>query len=208
MNDKFFDLKKEKQDKIINAALKIFTKSDYRRASTDDIVKEAGISKGLLFHYFNSKAGLYDFIYAYSAKYLTIELYQTVSIKETDFFELLKQIENAHLRVMKQYPYMITFLKKAEVEEDIEVFSLVEKKRIEYQDEYNKIFGRADMTGWKDGIDVELAKNIIFYTIKGIEESFVKKNEFIPEELIQNIVNHLNLIKSSMYELDESQSFL
>ena len=51
MNDKFFDLKKEKQDRMINAALKVFALRGYRHASTDDIVKEAGISKGLLFHY-------------------------------------------------------------------------------------------------------------------------------------------------------------
>ena len=55
MNEKFFDLKKEKQDRMINAALKAFALSGYRHASTDDIVREAAISKGLLFHYFESK---------------------------------------------------------------------------------------------------------------------------------------------------------
>ena len=57
MNDKFFDLKKEKQDRMINAGLHIFAMNGYRHASTDEIVKEANISKGLLFHYFESKAG-------------------------------------------------------------------------------------------------------------------------------------------------------
>ena len=66
MNEKFFDLKKEKQDRMINAALKVFALKGYEHASTDDIVKEAGISKGLLFHYFISKLGLYSFIYDYS----------------------------------------------------------------------------------------------------------------------------------------------
>ena len=46
------NLKKEKQDRMINAALKVFAMNGYQKASTDDIVKEAGISKGLLFHYF------------------------------------------------------------------------------------------------------------------------------------------------------------
>ena len=50
MNEKFFDLKKEKQDRMINAALKVFALNGYRHASTDDIVREAAISKGLLFH--------------------------------------------------------------------------------------------------------------------------------------------------------------
>ena len=54
MNDKFFELKREKQDRMINAALLIFSKAPYKHASTDDIVKEARISKGLLFHYFGN----------------------------------------------------------------------------------------------------------------------------------------------------------
>ena len=41
MNDKFFDLKKDKQDRIINAALQVFALNGYRHASTDDIVKLA-----------------------------------------------------------------------------------------------------------------------------------------------------------------------
>ena len=45
MNEKFFDLKKEKQDRMINAALKVFAENGFRRASTDEMVKEAGISK-------------------------------------------------------------------------------------------------------------------------------------------------------------------
>ena len=57
MNEKFFDLKKEKQDRMINAALKVFALNGYRHASTDDIVREAAISKGLLFHYFENKLG-------------------------------------------------------------------------------------------------------------------------------------------------------
>ena len=40
MNEKFFDLKKEKQDRMINAALKVFAINGYQKASTDDIVKD------------------------------------------------------------------------------------------------------------------------------------------------------------------------
>ena len=68
MNEKFFDLKKEKQDRMINAALKVFALNGYRHASTDDIVREAAISKGLLFHYFENKLGVYAFVYDYSVR--------------------------------------------------------------------------------------------------------------------------------------------
>ena len=62
MNEKFFDLNREKQDRMINAALRVFAKNGYRHASTDVIVREAGISKGLLFHYFTNKIGLFSLI--------------------------------------------------------------------------------------------------------------------------------------------------
>ena len=86
MNSKFFDIKKEKQDRIINAALKVFAMQGYRHGSTDDIVREAAISKGLLFHYFGSKVGLYGFVYDYSVRFMNLELRSTVSARETDLF--------------------------------------------------------------------------------------------------------------------------
>ena len=92
MNEKFFDLKKEKQDRMINAALKVFAMNGYGHASTDEIVREAGISKGLLFHYFISKLGLYAFVYDYSVRYLLLELTTGVNREETDFFKLVDQI--------------------------------------------------------------------------------------------------------------------
>ena len=97
MNSKFFDLKKEKQDRMINAALKIFAIRGYRHASTDDIVREAAVSKGLLFHYFESKLGVYTFIYDYSVRYMILELRSTVDPGEKDLFEVMKQIELARV---------------------------------------------------------------------------------------------------------------
>ena len=74
MNQKFFDIPKEKQDRIINAALQVFSQNGYRHAGTDEVVRRAGISKGLLFHYFESKLGLYIFLYDYAVRYMLLEL--------------------------------------------------------------------------------------------------------------------------------------
>ncbi len=53
----------EKRQRIINAAIDEFMKG-YCKANTDIIVNNAGISKGLLFHYFGTKKKLteYDLI--------------------------------------------------------------------------------------------------------------------------------------------------
>lgn len=59
MNEKFHQLPEEKQLAIFNAAMEVFAQNDYKRASTDDIAAKAGISKGMLFYYFQNKRTLY-----------------------------------------------------------------------------------------------------------------------------------------------------
>ena len=102
MNEKFFDLKKEKQDRIINAALRAFALSGYMHASTDDIVKMAGISKGLIFHYFETKLGLYQFVYDYSIRVINLEITTGVSRDITDFFTIREELEHVDLDELSQ----------------------------------------------------------------------------------------------------------
>ncbi|WP_196246322.1 TetR/AcrR family transcriptional regulator [Lacticaseibacillus zhaodongensis] len=48
-----------KERRIIAAAMHIFAKQGYQNAKTDDIATAAKVSKGLIFHYYGSKAKLY-----------------------------------------------------------------------------------------------------------------------------------------------------
>lgn len=63
MNEKFFQLSLEKQEKIINAAYKIFAQNSYKKAPMSEIAREGNISKALLFHYFQNKKDLYFFLW-------------------------------------------------------------------------------------------------------------------------------------------------
>src|SRR5690625_358370 len=60
--EKFLNLTKEKQNSIIDSALKIFAKHGYRKTSISDIAKSAGISKAMVFHYFGTKKDLYLYL--------------------------------------------------------------------------------------------------------------------------------------------------
>ena len=120
MNDKFFDLKKEKQDRMINAGLHIFAMNGYRHASTDETVKEANISKGLLFHYFESKAGYYSFLYDYATRYAILELTSQIRDSKVDYFSLHRQILRVEEDLLGQYPYLYLFLQSCELEDDPE----------------------------------------------------------------------------------------
>lgn len=199
MNEKFFDLKKEKQDRMINGALKVFAASGYAHASTDEIVKEAGISKGLLFHYFISKLGLYVFIYDYSVRYLMLELSTGVSPKETDYFELLLQIKQAQLKAMKNYPHMLRFLNKSRVENAEEALTETQEKRRVLPEQYAEIMGRADLARFKKGAEVEKISKVLEFTMDGIMEEQFGNGSFRPEDYYEEVKQYLTLIKKFCY---------
>lgn len=113
MNEKFWNLNKEKQDRMMNAAMKVFSENGYTNACTDVIVKEAQISKGLLFHYFISKQGLYEFIVDYGIRYIRLECSSLNLSMDDPFWKNVKSIAMVKSMIMKQYPYVFLFLNKA-----------------------------------------------------------------------------------------------
>ena len=68
MNDSFLNLPTEKREEILNAAMRVFSMYEYKKASTDDIAAYANISKVMLFYYFNNKAELYEDVYDFDHK--------------------------------------------------------------------------------------------------------------------------------------------
>jgi AcrR family transcriptional regulator len=50
------------QEKILEAGLELFAERGYHAASIAEIGERAGIAKSVLYHYFSSKAGLYEAI--------------------------------------------------------------------------------------------------------------------------------------------------
>lgn len=195
MNSKFFDLKKEKQDRMINAALKIFALQGYRHASTDDIVKEASISKGLLFHYFGSKQGLYRFVYDYSTKFMNLELRTCVNGSETNLLELEKQIEFAKMHILKGYPYMQQFLNRAAVEDCPEAAEFVAEKKNTLEETYRTIYSQVNVSRFPQGVDPEKFRKMVELTIKGLMSERLQDVSFDPEAMYEEICDYLNMMK-------------
>lgn len=199
MNEKFFDLKQEKQDRMINAALKVFAKNGYRHASTDEIVAEAGISKGLLFHYFGSKLGLYDFLYDYCVRFLMLETKSLVPETETDYFRILKYLEQAKMQVGKNFPYLKMFLETAVGEEEEEAVSVIEEKRLELQTMYEKYLEKIDQDKFRSDIDIRKLHNMMTYTLRGIMEEHLESKSFNNERLYDESCSYIEMVKSMAY---------
>lgn len=192
MNAKFFDLKKEKQDRMMNAGLKVFATYGYKKASTDEIVAEAGISKGLLFHYFESKIGLYSFLYDYSVRYMTMELAASVDRSQTDLFAIARGVENAKLQVLRGYPYMQQFLNTAVSENVSEALLATEVKRDAYRNAVEQIYEQADYHQFPDEQSGRKVARMIKYTIDGLMEEHMVEGSYNPEMLYEEILEYLD----------------
>ena len=199
MNEKFFDLKKDKQDRIISAAMKHFALNGFLHASTDDIVKDAQISKGLLFHYFGSKVGLYGFLYDYAVRFMAIELNTYVSKDETDYFAIVKEILTARVDAMRQYPYVQLFLERAEEEEIPEAIAATHEKRMTLEEQVGTILDRADITRFVAGADYVITGHVIDYSLRGLMYDHIRSGAFSPERYGAEAVRYIDMMKKLLY---------
>lgn len=202
MNEKFFNLSKEKQDRMINSALRAFARNGYDHASTDEMVQEAGISKGLLFHYFNSKRGLYFFVYEYSVRFMLLEFSHTIKKQEKDLFEIQRQMEKARIQVMQKYPYMQLYLNGAFLDGNEEMTGEISALMDRYSKALQTYYGQADLSGFREGTDPSMVLKMMVFTIEGlVKENFRKKEPQGPEALFQEITEYIDLMKQNFYEI-------
>ena len=109
VNDKFYSLPEEKQQRIINAALRIFAQNPYKKANTADIAAAAGISKGLLFHYFGNKQTLYEYLFRYGNDVMRGHISELLPPDESDFFEIWLRSQRAKSEIIMCNPYLMDF---------------------------------------------------------------------------------------------------
>lgn len=56
--EQFQDMREERKQQIMEAALEVFAENGYHKSSISQIAKEANISKGLMYNYFQNKEDL------------------------------------------------------------------------------------------------------------------------------------------------------
>ncbi|MBR6316272.1 MAG: TetR/AcrR family transcriptional regulator [Lachnospiraceae bacterium] len=198
MNERFYDLTREKQDRFINAACKLFAENGYKKASTDDIVKAAGISKGLLFHYFGSKQGLYVYVYEYSTRYVRMEYDRSIPREGMDFFELQKRLELVKRDIIRHYPYMPLFIRRAFRENDEELISLLADNMDQYSALLAEVYGRAHVSRIKPGIDPSDILKLCLYASDGILNDQFLTGNVDPEAFLEESLKYLSLLEKNL----------
>lgn len=102
---RFEKLEPALRHRILDAALKEFGAFGYGAASMNRLVKGAGISKGAIFKYFGTKAGLFSYVYRSSLQEVKEQL-RTVrdSSRADPFFDRLEKVLRAGLEFTTHRP--------------------------------------------------------------------------------------------------------
>lgn len=168
MNDKFYNLTQEKQQKILNAAFKIFSQNEYKKAPMSEIAAEGGISKALLFHYFHNKKELYLYLWEYAMK-RTIEATREYKVTETkDFFVMLERSLFAKCALLRKYPYVYAFSLKAYYEREEEIKQCVMESFSQVsQSSEDKIWSLIDTKCFRPDIDLQMMYKEILLAVDG-----------------------------------------
>ncbi len=203
---KFFNLETEKQERIINAALKEFAQKGYEKASTNEIVKEARISKGLLFHYFKTKKDLFLFLYDFCIEILLNEFFRKIDVMEKDILIRLRQMTLLKFDLIRKHPEMFDFLMVAYGEDSDDIKKeLDERNKGHIATGFKMLFAEFDASKFREGMDIPKAIEVISWTLEGFSKKQQEKIKLVPlnkidyESILAEMDLYLELLKKCFY---------
>ncbi len=177
----------EKKQELVEAAIKEFGEKGYDKASLNNILREAGISKGTFYYHFENKEDLYAYIISivveqkksFFANNIKSEIYNG------DIFSILKSLTSAGLKFARANPQISKFSESFLKEKGSEIyhkmmnrFSL-EPKNYDY---VNSLIERAYANEEiREDLPKEFVKRIIPFLFSHIGEimDLVKMDEFV-----------------------------
>jgi len=171
---KLFELEPQRRNAILNAALKEFASKGYTEASTNVIAKEAGISKGLMFHYIKSKENLFFIVFDYFTDVMDKEYFELMNFSEKDIFERLRQSYLLQIEIVKKHPWIFNLNKLSAASNPEEIKKELEKRASEKLLSSN-ILDMIDESKFRAGLDIEKCKQFILWANIGFTEQILEE---------------------------------
>jgi|SRR5690625_707460 len=203
---KFHNLTDDKQKQIINAAMKEFAQRGFDKASTNEIIKMANISKGSLFNYFDSKRGLYLYLIDYAIDIVEQKFLRLVDASKRDLFARLKNIATIKMEFLHRYPNTMQFLSTIFLNDDsIDENVLKKIKKLQLQAD-KMTYENIDYSLFREDVDPKKAFQIIRWAFDGYEiemRAHLKNKDFRKLNFNQywdEFYEYIDVMKTSFYK--------
>ncbi len=166
--EKFENLPQERQELILGGATEAFGQNSYKGASTEDIARKAGISKGLLFFYFKNKRQLYLYLMDSLAEKITNLVVDDAFYEIDDFFELLLYTSTKKRSVLERFPHILEYSIRAFYPDHKDIKDTMNGWTQRQIDAMFKLyFKNVDFSKFRDGVDPRYVIDLLIWMADG-----------------------------------------
>ncbi|QVK17921.1 TetR/AcrR family transcriptional regulator [Mycoplasmatota bacterium] len=164
----------EKKQELIDAAIEEFGNNGYEKASLNNILKAAGISKGTFYYHFKNKEDLYFYLLTFMAedkqKFFQDRL--TMELFNQDFFTIFEKLIEFALEFATQNPQINKFAESYMKEKNNLIYQkIVEHFGDQRVDFFDAIIDKAYQKGEiRQDISIEFQKNMVYYLMTHVVE--------------------------------------
>jgi len=196
----FYDLSKEKREKIFQIALREFAQYGYNESSTNRIVKSAGISKGSLYKYFANKEELYFEVLDIVIDKYIVSMEESISDLPDDLHERVIMLAEIEFIWYLKYPDYYKLFKNAFLSDSAMYEKSINKYGSTASAIFNKLFEGMNMT--KESKHQKLS--IIKWFLEGFNQSFFNENSIdadvkaLKEAYVGKLKEYLRIIKEGI----------
>ncbi|MGX7150084.1 TetR/AcrR family transcriptional regulator [Enterococcus ureasiticus] len=165
---KEINIDQQKYERILQAALKQFATYGYQKANTDEIARDAGVSKGLIFHYFGKKQVLYERTVSRVIDFLIEQSNDLFTKQYTDLVEVVVVSTQYKMKLEQEYPDYIHLLIAAYAQNH-SLPKAIQAKLAQYMDENMEIAHQL-LTGIIEQLPIkkEIAKQDVIQLVLGV----------------------------------------
>lgn len=166
--DTFLNLDETKRKKILDAAIKEFSRASFEKASIGNIINEAGIPRGSFYQYFNDKEDVYKYVIGVVLKEKHISILKELERSNGEIFEAFEKIFKSELEIFSNSVFR-NLMKNFVVGAKAGIHDEVMMKRIHDSHGKRQILGESGYDGHKKILDLI---NRDLYSIKD-DDSFI-----------------------------------
>jgi TetR/AcrR family transcriptional regulator len=98
------------EDRILEAAMKVFTRKGFAAARTEEIAKEAGINRALLHYYYRDKQSIFNLIFETRFKEFFKGLFVIFESDNISLFEKIERMVNHEITTLIKHPHLARFV--------------------------------------------------------------------------------------------------
>ncbi len=199
--EKFEALALEKKQTIINTAMSEFVKGGYEKASVNNIVEAAGISKGSLFYYFKNKKRMYLYLFEYIEQLIVNNVREQHYENEPDFIRRIRKSMLRNIDLLSTNPLAYAFMKSCKQEKSESVrLEIMEIKQKSTDEIYSGLYKNIDKSLFKDEINPDQAIYTIKATLFSIVHEFMPKGCDNPQDVKDRLEEYYRFFKTAYYK--------